>query len=223
MKWPDISKKMLVTALLPILLVLVMCFHHIPKLFHEIIGIVWFLLIIVHIYQHRQWFGGLRQGAWHAERLLNTVTNILLFVLVIVVIGAGAGISNYLFREIMPLDIQRSITIHQFHVSLAYGIMLLCGIHWGLHWKGWLGQWKQVFNIDNAAGTYPWVKYCLMVILILGGIYSSIINQVGDRLLMKHIFATAATALPGAAYAILIACLLGLYVLIGMVIVRIIR
>ena len=40
---------------------------------------------------------------------------------------------------------------------------------------------------------------------------------------MKHIFATAATALPGAAYAILIACLLGLYVLIGMVIVRIIR
>jgi len=35
---------------------------------------------------------------------------------------------------------------------------------------------------------------------------------------MKHIFATAATSLPGGAYAILLACLLGLYVLVGIII-----
>ena len=218
-----ISKQMVVTILLPIMLILVMCFHHIPKLLHEIIGVAWLLLMGVHIYQHRRWFSGLRQGSWKAGRVINTLVNILLLVLVLVVIGAGIGISNYLFREIIPLDIQRSITIHQFHVSLGYGIIILCGIHWGLHWKGWLGQWKKGLNIDKSVWIHPWYKYCLVAIIIIVGIYSSIINQVGNRLLMKHIFATADTSLPGGAYAILLACLLGLYVLVGVVIGRVIR
>ena len=218
MKGQKASKQMAVTIMLPIMLILVMCFHHIPKLFHEIIGVAWLLLMVLHLYQHRQWFTGLGRGKWPIGRLINTAVNILLLVLALVVIGAGAGISNYLFRDIMPMDIQRSIAIHQVHVSWGYGLILLCGIHWGLHWQGWLGQWKKWLGLNNSAKSPSLVKYCVVAMIILGGIYSSIINQVGDRLLMKHIFATAATSLSGGAYAILLACLLGLYVLVGVLI-----
>ncbi len=45
-----ITFRMAVTALLPLLLLLVMSFHYIPKLLHEVLGIVCLVLAVVHVY-----------------------------------------------------------------------------------------------------------------------------------------------------------------------------
>ena len=204
-----INFRMTVTALLPLLFLPIMCFHYVPKVLHEVLGILWLLLVLIHIGQNRQWFASLKCGRWSILRLIGTVIDILLLVVLLVMVGAGSGISNHLFKEIMPLDIQRSILIHQLHVSLPYALLILMGLHWGLHFNGWRERWH-----------LPWpaflpLKVVLAVFVAAGGIYGSFLDRVGDRLLMKHIFATPATGEPAVVYVGLLLAIMGLYIIIG--------
>ena len=204
-----INFRMTVTALLPLLFLPIMCFHYVPKVLHEVLGILWWLLVLIHIGQNRQWFASLKRGRWSILRLIGTVIDILLLVVLLVMVGAGSGISNHLFKEIIPLDIQRSILIHQLHVSLPYALLILMGLHWGLHFKGWRARWH-----------LPWsaflpLKVVLAVLVAAGGIYGSFLDRVGDRLLMKHIFATPATGEPAVVYVGLLLAIMGLYIIIG--------
>ncbi len=215
MNYRSINRRMAVTAFLPLLFVLTMSFHYIPKLLHEIIGVVWFLLAGVHLYQNRHWLKSLRQGKWNFRRALGTVIDILLIAVVLVTVFAGLGISNFLLKDIMPLEIQRSIVIHQYHVSLPYALLILCGLHWGLHFKGWLGQWQKVFDWKLSAVAKRAVVAALSLAALSAGIYASFLNRIGDRLLMKHIFATAATNEPAVIYVLLLCGTIGLYVLLG--------
>lgn len=50
---------------------------------------------------------------------------------------------------------------------------------------------------------------------MLLGIYASVLNRVGDRLRMEHIFATEAAALPGMIFALLILAMIGMYAVLG--------
>jgi len=142
-------------------------------------------------------------------RIIGTVVDMLLLVVLLVMVGAGSGISNHLFKDIMPLDIQRIILIHQLHVSLPYALLILMGLHWGLHFKGWRERWHLPWPDSKC------VKAVLALLVTAGGIYGSFLDRVGDRLLMKHIFATPATGEPAVVYVGLLLAIMGLYIIIG--------
>ena len=117
----------------------------------------------------------------------------------------------------MPLNIQRSILIHQLHVSLPYALLILMGLHWGLHFKGWREKWH-----------LPWpascpVKVLLALLATAGGIYGSFLDRVGDRLLMKHIFATPATGEPAIVYVGLLLAIWGMYVILGALLLKMLQ
>lgn len=60
----------------------------------------------------------------------------------------------------------------------------------------------------------------LAAFVLVVGVWGSFMNRAGDRLLMKHIFATEASSQPGGIYVLLLAGMLGLYVLGGIVLGR---
>lgn len=168
-----INFRMTVTALLPLLFLPIMCFHYVPKVLHEVLGILWLLLVLIHVGQNRQWFASLKRGRWTMLRIIGTVVDMLLLVVLLVMVGAGSGISNHLFKDIMPLDIQRSILIHQLHVSLPYALLILMGLHWGLHFKGWRERWHLPWPASKR------VKAVLALLMTAGGIYGSFLDRVG--------------------------------------------
>ena len=208
-----ITSRMTVAALLPLLFLLVMSFHYIPKLLHEVIGLLWLTAIMVHLWQNRGWFKALGKGRWHLFRGMNALVDLSMLGVLFVTVLAGTGISNFLFKEIMPLDIQRSIMVHQLHVSLPYALLILMGLHWGLHLASWLRQWRLDFDISKRGARF----FCLLagVLTVAVGIYGSLLNRIGDRLLLKHIFATAATSEPWAIYLALLIGVMGMYVIVG--------
>jgi hypothetical protein len=211
-------KRLVVTTCLPLLFIAVMSFHYIPKILHEILGVVWLLFVLLHLYQNRSWLKNLRQGSWNFWRIFGTVIDGLLIAGVLVIVLSGLGISNYLLKELMPLAIQRSIFLHQYHVSLPYALLILCGLHWGLHWQGWQRQWQKLLNLSLPPLAGRLLSWGTVAMVLVMGVWGSFMNRVGDRLLMKHIFATEATNQPGEIYALLLAGMLGLYVLAGIAI-----
>ena len=211
-------KRLGVTTCLPLLWIAEMSFHHIPKVLHEILGVVWLLLILLHLYQNRSFLRNLWRGNWNFLRLLGTVIDVLLIAGVLVVVLSGLGISNYLLKEVMPLAIQRSIALHQYHVSLPYALMILSGLHWGLHWQNWQKQWQKIMILSLSPLTGRLLAGGTVVFVLVIGVWGSFMNRVGDRLLMKHIFATEANNQPGEIYMLLLAGMLGLYVLAGIAI-----
>lgn len=212
-----INLRMTVTALLPLLFLPIMCFHYVPKVLHEVLGILWLLLVLIHIGQNRQWFASLKRGNWTMLRIIGTVVDMLLLVVLLVMVGAGSGISNHLFKDIMPMDIQRSILIHQLHVSLPYALLILMGLHWGLHFKSWRERWHLPWPASKC------VKAVLALLVTASGIYGSFLDRVGDRLLMKHIFATPATGEPAIVYVCLLLAIWGMYLILGALLIKIFR
>ena len=88
-------------------------FHAVPKLFHETFGLIISFAISLHIYKNRRWFFSLRQGKWSGIRILATIVNFSLIILFLIVIITGACISNHIFKDIMPMSLQRNLTFHQ--------------------------------------------------------------------------------------------------------------
>ena len=213
---------LLVTALLPPLFLAVMSFHYLPKLLHEVLGILWGLAALLHIWQHRSFFATLGRGRWTRQRLLITLVDFLLLALLLVTVLAGLGISNHLLKDFLPLDWRRSITLHQLHVSLPYALLILSGLHLGQHWQGFAAQLRRgkgFFRLRAEKGLFRLraerLKWGLGLLVVAVGIYGSFLNRIGDRLLLKHIFATPATGEPAAVYLLLLCGVGGMYLLIG--------
>ena len=208
-------KRIFLDILLLVLFLAVMSFHALPKLLHEVLGLLFPLTVFLHLFLNRRWFSALPSGKWNIVRFMSVSINLLLAVCLFLVTVTGICLSNHLFRDMIPLALQRNITLHQLHVSLPFAMLILIGIHLGFHWQGWKQRLLRFFHRQMDSVRYRRGSFVISVVLVGVGIYGSFQNRVGDRLLMKHIFATPATDLPGIAYALLLLSVVFLYVCLG--------
>lgn len=165
------------------LFLLVMSFHFLPRMFHEVIGLVMTAATAFHIFINRKSLSNLIHGERSLRNILAALIIFSAIIIFVIVLISGILISNHLFRDFFPMAIRRNMLIHQLHVAMPYIFMILIGCHIGLHWR-------EIFKIKNAL-----MRKIFMLIIFCVGIYGSFLNRIGDRILMKHIFATPATEL----------------------------
>ena len=213
-------KKIFLDVTLLMLFILVMSFHFLPKIMHEVLG----LLLPIAMLGHFCWnFKTFKSLTGTIKKRLSMLIDVALFVCLIVIIFTGICISNHLFNGMIDMKLQRNITIHQLHVSLPFLMMILSGLHLGLHWQGFWQRIKNLININTDSKIYRIISRLFILMLIAAGIYGSFLDRIGDRLMMKHIFATEATDLPFIAFAALMAGIFTLYTVIGFFINKYIR
>ena len=208
-------KRIFLDVLLLVLFLAVMSFHALPKLLHEVLGLLLPLTVFLHLFLNRRWFSALFSGKWTVMRVMSVSVNLLLVICLFLVAVTGICLSNHLFKDMIPLALQRNITLHQLHVSLPFAMLLLMGIHFGFHWQVWKQRLLQFFHWEADFFAYRWGSRIMTIAFIGLGIYGSLQNRIGDRLLMKHIFATPATDLPGVIYALLLFFVFSLYACLG--------
>lgn len=192
-----------------VLLMLCMVFHYVPVSWHEVMGIMLLLPFIYHMYSCRRWWLLLLRGRTAGSRLglLSSLLNVLMLAAFVVVIASGALISSYVFRDAVPLAWRMNITLHQLHVSGCYWLLLLTAVHAGLHYEGLR---RRLFGAAVQRR-----EYALIGIVVLTGLAGSVYNQLGSRLMMKHVFYTEALQLPGVMYFLLMLGVFGMYFLAG--------
>ena len=213
-------RKFYLDVILLIMFLLVISFHFIPKILHEVLGLLMFAIIITHF----KWnFNAFKSLKGTTKKRLSMLIDIAMLICMVVITFTGICISNHIFNGMIDMRLQRNITIHQLHVSLPFLFMILSGVHLGLHWQGFRQRINNILNVDMTSKFYKFASLLLMAILIIAGIYGSFLDRIGDRLLMEHIFATEATSLPFAAFILLMSGIFTLYVIIGMIISKYIR
>lgn len=200
-------KRKLLNVFLFIIFLLVMSFHFLPRIWHEIFGIMMTAAVAAHLFiNRRQFFYSLR-GKKTARKIFSLLINFLMPIIFLIIMVTGIFISNYLFHDLIPLEIRRNFFMHQLHVSLPYVLMIFVGCHLGLHWREIKGKFFSFM-------TNSLVNKILAVLIVCTGIYGSFMDQVGDRILMKHIFATPATDFPFPIFLVLTFAIIGMYAVI---------
>ena len=187
-----------------------MSFHFIPRVLHEVLGLIMFAMLILHFVWNRR--------AFSLKKPLFLIIDVAMMLCMIIIIFTGVCISNYLFNGMIDMRLQRNIWIHQLHVSIPFVFMILSGLHLGLHWREFWQRIKNLIHLNTNSMFYKVTSRLLIIILIIAGIYGSILNRIGDRLTMQHIFATEATDLPFAAFALLMIGVFTIYIVCGVLI-----
>ena len=206
-------KNFLTDVILFVLFVAELCFYHLPKVLHEILGVALLAATIFHVTINRRRFLSLTKKIT-AKKFFVAATDVALTICAAMIFFTGVCMSNFLFVEQVSFELRRNMTLHQLHVALPYVMMILIGVHVGCHWSE---LWHRFLNVIGAEEFFQRQRKLFIataIILSGAGAYGLYLNRVADRIMMKHIFATPATELSLAIFALLIVGGVALFALI---------
>lgn len=197
-------KNFLLDVILIALFVAEMCFQMLPKILHEILGVAMAAAIILHVaWNWRRFTSTLKKTA--SRKIFSAAINFLSAICAAIILASGVCMSNYLFPDAVSDELRRNMTIHQLHVSAPYWLMILIGVHVGLHWRELRQRLPNFFGVGNFYRRHEkFFDIAANVSFSAIGVFGLIMNRVADRMLMMHIFATPATDLPAAIFALMI-------------------
>jgi hypothetical protein len=99
---------------------------------HEIFGTMLFALLGWHLAVNRTWFRNLLRGRYDTRRAITLVLHLLLIANMLVLLVTSVVISKSIF-EFLPIP--DSIYLRDVHWFAAYWVMVIVGVHLGLHWS----------------------------------------------------------------------------------------
>lgn len=172
--------KILVDILMTITMFVVMCYPYTGGDYHEVAGTVLLVFIVLHQILNRNWYKNLVNGSFNGPRILQTVVDIGLLVVLFLQMFSGISMSRYVFT-FLPFGMNAGMA-RTIHLVCAYLSFLLMGFHVGLHYAMIINMFRRMFHIsgENKVGII-----CLRTIAIVIAVYG--IYAIGKRDFMEYI------------------------------------
>ena len=196
-------KNFLLDMILFALFVAELSFQFLPKVLHEIFGVALAAAIVLHLAINRRRVVSLTKKL-SPRKIFSVAVDFALTVGVMIVCASGVIMSNYIFVELVNFELRRNMTIHQLHLAAPYVMMILLGVHVGLHWQELRQRTLNFFGLEKFYRRRQKIFLAVLVLLSMVGVAGLHLNRVVDRILMKHIFGTPATELPAVLFALMI-------------------
>ena len=121
----------IVDAAMTVLLLCLMAYQVTGEMAHEWIGMGMTVLVIIHQFLNRKWYGALFKGKYNTYRSVTTVLNILLLASFALTAFSGMSISGHavpFLYGMAPVSLAR-----QMHLSMSHWAFVLMGLHLGMH------------------------------------------------------------------------------------------
>lgn len=146
---------------------------------HEVVGVILFILFIVHNTLNRRWYQTMPKGKYTLHRILGIICNLLLTASMMTVIITGVLISQTLFTFLPPVE--GGLTLLRVHQAAGFWAYILVGIHLGMHWIWVLGGIRKMLGLNNS-NIRAIILRILAVLLVAWGIKASFDENVVARL-----------------------------------------
>lgn len=196
-----------------------LCFQYLPHFLHELLGIVTAIVALVHVIINRKRFLVLI-NQMSVLRLFCTEVNLSLILCTTIILLSGLCISNHLLPDLVNSTLHRNTTIHNLHTMMPYIMIILIGIHIGLHWREIRQKILKLFGKKELSKLWQFFFDAMVLMLSVFGILSLNLNRFLDRILMEHVFSTPATDLPVAVFILLLIGTVTLFAAITFIVVE---
>ena len=167
-----------------VLLPLLMAYSLVGEQAHEWLGAVMLLLFLGHHVLNWRWYHNLPQGKWVPARILQTVVNAALLLVMAGLAVSGIMLSRHVFA-FLPIQGGRSFA-RTLHMLSAYWGVCIMSLHLGLHWAAVLAAGRRV--VKNPP---PWCKILLRAgaaLISFWGVYAFIHRELGIYMLLQTAF-----------------------------------
>lgn len=166
-----------------LLLLVLMGFHLQGEIVHEWAGIIFTLLIILHLYLNRHRLWSLSPRIPLTMRIVNRVINAVTFVVILTAIISGMMLSRHILLD-LPFH-NPAIWVRKVHMTSVHWGMLILALHIGLHWKILATFFCRVLNISDSSRLANVIMPGFFSIMALQGLYWLLHQDYLDYLLMK--------------------------------------
>lgn len=130
-KKPSFSFRLTVDLIMLTLFIICLAFRLTKGATHEWAGLAFLVMLAIHTWINRTWYGNLFRGAYSFQRVINTVVNLALMTAMVMMAVGGIINSRLIFSF---LNLEGGMLYHQLHALASYWGLVLVGIHAGLHW-----------------------------------------------------------------------------------------
>jgi hypothetical protein len=179
----NVVKRLALPAAVAIVLLLALAYWWLENLPHEIFGTVLFTLLAWHIAVNRTWFRNLFRGRYDAYRVITLVPHLLLIANMAVVLVTSIVISKSVF-EFLPIP--DSIYLRDVHWFAAYWVMILVGIHLGLHWSRIMEMVRTTLRLSPGNSTRTLVLRIAAALLAGFGVWSFSVLGIWGKLTFTY-------------------------------------
>lgn len=116
-----------------LLLLFLMAYSLIGEAAHERLGILMFFLFLLHHLLNWRWFKNLVKGKYNLYRIVATVINLLMIIVMISLPVSGIAMAKYTFSFVQTGT--GASTARFIHLLVSYWGYLLMSVHLGFHWN----------------------------------------------------------------------------------------
>ena len=175
-----------IDILMCILLLWLMSFQYTGQKNHEIAAALMLALFFAHHVLNFPWYRSIVKGAYSGRRILTLITDILFFILTVLLMISGIGMSRYVFR--FPLfNVSQSLA-RSLHMTTSFSFFLLTGFHLGQHWGIILAMIKKAMRIKENSSIRTQIARCTALGISIYGIIALIHRNIFDYITLQAHF-----------------------------------
>ena len=169
-----------------VMLLVLMAYGLVGEAAHEWIGTAMFLLFILHHILNRQWYKNLVKSRYSAIRILGTVIDFLLLIIMIFQAVSGIMMAKHTFT-FLSMDTGMS-SARILHLMGAYWGFVLMSLHLGLHWNTILAVIRKSTHIKKSSVIRAVILRTGAVLLAMYGAYAFMERQLGSYMFLRNQF-----------------------------------
>lgn len=171
------------TATLPVL----MAYELVGEVAHEWMGIAMVVLFILHHILNHKWHQKLLKGPYFGTRILGTVIDLLLCIIMVCLPVSGIMMSRHVFI-FLPISINGTSLARTVHLLASNWGFVLMSVHLGLHWGILMGIARKIIRIREASSIRTIILRVVAVLIAAYGVYAFMHREIGSYMLLKNRF-----------------------------------
>lgn len=177
--------RILVDCGMVLLLPLLMAYSLVGEAAHEYLGIGMFLLFVIHHILNIAWWKNLFRGKYAPIRIVGTVLNFVLVIIMLALPISGMILSRHVFRF---LHFGGTSTARTVHLLASYWGLVLMSFHAGMHGNVMMGMFRKAAHTQQTSKIRTWSLRVIAVLLAICGIHAFVKNRISSYLFLRTQF-----------------------------------
>ena len=168
-----------------LLLPLLMAYSLVGEAAHEYLGIGMFLLFVTHHILNIAWWKHIFRGKYTPFRVLGTVVNLALAMIMLALPISGIILSRHVFRF---LHFNGASTARTVHLMASYWGLVLMSFHAGMHGNVMMRMIRKNTNSLQSSKIKLWSLRMIAVLLAICGVHAFEKNRISSYLFLRTQF-----------------------------------